>query len=253
MPNKLAIIVAHAGADSLQDALVSWGCTKFIPWINNWCAQEIEGNHAHVGVFDGQEGMLRAYELGRKLVIDAEILAFFHDDLIIKEPWLERVLEQFEDDKVGLVGFGGALIHGTKDLYKKPYDFHQLGRDLYRSNVDDAEVHGERFKGVCDVAVLDGFSLIVRRSILDSLGGWPVELLDYSLYDYWLSCATHRLGYRIRLIGVRCHHLGGRTAVALKKAEGCGEKHELAHKYIYDEFRDVLPWNCSFDEQIREK
>jgi hypothetical protein len=91
---------------------------------------------------------------------------------------------------------------------------------------------------------LDGFALIVRRSILAMVGGWPVGTpIDYVNYDLWLSCVTHRLGYRIRLVGCRCLHLGGRTAVALGKSTS-GEEYERAHKFVYKEFPDVLPWSC---------
>src|SRR5262245_36136489 len=96
----------------------------------------------------------------------AEILAYIHDDVVChEERWDERVLEEFEDPSVGVVGFGGALWHGTDELYKRPYELTQLRRIDYLSNVDDAETHGERFDGARDVAVLDGFALIVRRKL----------------------------------------------------------------------------------------
>jgi hypothetical protein len=55
---------------------------------------------------------------------------------------------------------------------------------------------------------------------------------------------TRRLGYKIRLVGVPCQHLGGQTFVKL----GIGQdpKHWKqyldSHRYIYDEFKDVLPY-----------
>ena len=199
-------------------------------------------------IADGHKGMLQGYERGwREAAKDGcDILAFFHDDTILKEEgWVGRVLREFESPDVGLVGFGGALVHGSPDLYKRPYEHTQLGRSYYLSNVDDAEVHGARFTGSNDVAVLDGFSLIVRRDVLDRAGGWPVATLGYLGYDYWASCMVHRLGYRCRVVGARCHHLGGRTAVALKKNQDeSGEAYHAAHRYIYDEFRDVLPYSC---------
>ena len=203
MALNLAIITAHAGASCLEEAVASWKGAN---------------NQPYVHVADGYGGMLKGYQEGFELVKNYDILAFLHDDCIIKEPnWVDRVLREFESPDVGLVGFGGALVHGSPDLYKTPYHYQQLGRSYYLSNVDDAEVHGARFTGSNDVAVLDGFSLIVRRDVLDRAGGWPVATLGYLGYDYWASCMVHRLGYRCRVVGARCHHLGGRTAVALKK------------------------------------
>ena len=223
---RLAIVTAHAGADSLATCLASW-------------------RHDNVIVANGLDGMLPAYNLGWQRT-DAELVAFFHDDFEIREEgWQDRVEREFNDLAVGVVGFGGALRHGSPDLYKTPYKLEQLGRGGYLSNVDDAEVHGSRFEGVCDVAVLDGFALIVRRSLIADIGGWPVGTpVSYVGYDYWLCAGAHRLGMRCRLIGIRCHHHGGRTAVALKKADGQGPEHAKFHEWFYKAYRDVMPWKC---------
>lgn len=223
---KLAIITAHAGAECAMHCLSSWG--------------------EPVLIVPGHEGMIPAYQQGFEQS-NADVLMFVHDDVLCKEfGWKARVLREFEDPRVGLVGFGGALGHGSADLYKAPYDYHQLGRSHYMSNVDDAEVHGERFTGARDVAVLDGFSLIVRREILahSKFAGWPLTTpIGYVGYDYWLCCETRRQGYRIRVLGCRVHHLGGRTFV--KKNLSCTTDEFLAaHKYIADEYKDVLPWSC---------
>ena len=98
------------------------------------------------------------------------------------------------------------------------------------------------------VAVLDGFALVVHRSLLDLVGSWPVGTpVGYSLYDYWLCCVAHRFGYRVRLVGIRCHHLGGLTAVGMGVAKGSGEAHVAAHRWLYDNFADVLPWDARGD------
>lgn len=220
----LEIITAHAGAECADACIATWGLPPFM--------------------VDGANGVLPAYQQGLEQST-SDILAYIHDDVRINEPW-NRAMIEFSDPTVGLVGFGGALQHGTNDLYKVPYHYTQLGRGTYLSNTEDAEVHGQRFTRACDVAVLDGFCLIVRRDILLKAGGWPLNTpIGYSLYDYWLSCETHRQGYRIRLVGVDCYHLGGQTAVKLQKAAGEGDSHEQAHRWIYDNYRDVLPWRCA--------
>lgn len=200
----------------------------------------------NLGVIGSYQKM---YEQAREKEFD--ILAYIHDDVYIREKgWDERVLKEFEDPTVGVVGFGGGLGHGTDDIYKTPYRLQQLARNGYLSNVDDAEVHGYRFTSECDVAVLDGFSLVVRRSLLDRCGGWTNSLQFHS-YDYFICCMAHRLGYRVRCVGVRCHHLGGRTSTtpqyqewAEKQGMKDAEVHRTSHDYIYKEFRDVLPWRC---------
>lgn len=183
---------------------------------------------------------------------DEDLLAYFHDDVVVYERgWDQRVLQAFEDEQVGVVGFGGALWHGTDGLYKVPYRLQQLARFHYYSNTRDAETHGERFTGERDVAVLDGFVLIVRRRLLDRCGGWPDVAGGFHCYDYAICALAHRYGYRVRLVGVDCHHLGGRTSTTEEYqewAKGRGvsdaEAHEKSHRWFYDEFKDVMPWRC---------
>src|SRR5438132_1398911 len=151
---RIMVITPHAGADSLQESLKSWNCDAL--------------------VVNGRAGMLSALERGWR-EHEAKFYCFIHDDVIIHdENWQNRIMTEFLDPSVGLCGLGGALGHGSPELYKVPYDYHQLGRSEFLSNMDDAEIHGKRFTGSCDVAVLDGFALIVRRQILETAGGWPV-------------------------------------------------------------------------------
>lgn len=176
----------------------------------------------------------------------ADVLAYVHDDLIIHEQdWGLRVLAEFEDPKVGIVGFGGAIRHGSLDLYKVPYRLQDLARFGYMSNVDDAEVHGERMEGSREVAVLDGFALCIRRSLLDRVGGWSTLIghCDFYGYDYAACGLARRLGYSIRVVGVRCHHLGGRTSTGVAAQAMTGQDaYDKAHRWFYEEFRDVMPW-----------
>jgi hypothetical protein len=244
---KLAIITAHAGADSLQDATNSWvGEPLFWTSDSGDVLALRKETNPPVFIINGNSGMLNAYEFAYRHVPPCDILAFLHDDTIIHDPnWLDRVMKEFEDPAVGLVGFGGALKHGDPNMYKKPYDYSQLGRSFFLSNMEDAETHGKRFTESCDAAVLDGFALIFRRDVLDRAGGWPIRQLGYIGYDYWASCISHRLGFRVRLVGVRCSHLGGRTFVkmGLGLQPGHWERFLAAHRFLYDEFKDVLPWS----------
>lgn len=244
---KMYIITAHAGAESLGRATESWmgACLKWSPVNEESGSMDFWGN-PNVLIVNGKNGMLPAYQYGYNCKPETEILAYLHDDTIINDlAWTARVLKEFRDPKVGLVGFGGATRHGDPGMYRKPYEYQQLARAGFKSNMVDAEHHGERFTGECDVAVLDGFALIVRREVLEKAGGWPLNTpIGYVCYDYWLSCMTRRLGYKIRLVGVPCQHLGGQTFVKL--GMGRDEKHWKqyidSHQYIYDEFKDVLPY-----------
>lgn len=166
------------------------------------------------------------------------IIAYIHDDLMIHEfGWDDRVLRQFEDPSVGLVGFAGALGHGEPKMYQEPFRIQNLVRRGFRSNLRDAERHGGRITGEIDVSVLDGLALFVRRSVLDACGGWPVNKpVGYFLYAEWLCCEVRRQGLRIRMVGVDCEHLGGKSSGA-----PLPYTYEQEHEYFYEANKDVMP------------
>lgn len=228
----LCVVQDAPGIDRFEDAIVD--------------GSPINARFIHARQKRGPVGCLQlAYEAA-----DTDILALVHDDVEIHEPgWDARVLREFADPSVGVVGFGGATGLADDDIYQTPYRLQQLARHNYASNVDDAEVHGERFAGERDVAVLDGFCLIVRRKLLDKMGGWPTQHLKFHMYDAALACYAKRFGYRTRLVGVRSHHRGGQTSCRTEYHEWLkrefnttdAEVHRVAHEWIAQEFRDVLP------------
>jgi len=180
---------------------------------------------------------------------DADVIGFFHNDITIHDAgWDARVLREFDDERVAVVGFGGAVAIGHPDIYKIPYDFRQLARDGFVSNLTDAEAHGTRFTGERDVAVLDSFSLIVRRSFLDRIGGWPIATYAPShCHDIWLCLMAHKLGYRVRLVGVSCTHTSGGAGpdypawAATTKWGSDDAMHKHNHLQLYRDFNGILP------------
>jgi GT2 family glycosyltransferase len=145
---------------------------------------------------------------------------------------------------------------GHPDLYKVPYEMSQLARFGYCSNVQDAETHGRREGGAVDVATLDGFCLIVRRKLLDKLGGWPYKQLPFHNYDNWLCAKAHALGYRVRMVGVYCKHLGGGHSVQTDWSDWAKQNlgktdqqiHEESHTWLYETMRGILPISVSGSE-----
>lgn len=222
--SKLVMVVATREWDGWLECMESWGKT----------ASE---RHGIVVIRDMD--VLPAYQTGYENT-NEEIIGLVHDDVEIHEGgWDVRVLREFNDPTVGVVCFGGGRGHGTPDLYTVPYHLPNLARQSFLSNMRDAERHGSRFTGECDVAIGDGFALFVRRAVLDKVGGWPVnEKYGYWLYSEWLCCETRRQGYRIRLVGVDCDHLGGRSSGHI----AASPTYEEAHRYLWENNKDVLPF-----------
>lgn len=220
--------------------------------INSWLATAKEPIKLTVIKSEGH-GPVEAYQRGLQQSTE-DILCFFHDDVTIyEEGWDVRVKEQFKNPMTGVVGFGGGTVHGRPGLYRSPYLLTDLARDGYMSNVTDAEIHGRRWAGNSVVAVLDGFSLIVSRELLIRAGGWPVKDLIFHCYDYWLCCICHRYGKSVKFVGIDCYHAGGQTSTMNKYNDWLRDElgiddvkvHQDSHRFIYENFCDVLPWDVN--------
>lgn len=186
-----------------------------------------------------------------------DVLIYVHDDVTVHDKaWPARILNCFSSGfpsrTVVAVGLGGALSLGRPNLYKESYNIWNMARGGYASNQTDAEVHGERFTGVRQVAVLDAFFMAVRTDFLRSIGGWPVSHLSHHCLDLWLACEARRHKKEIWMVGASCTHHGGGTSTSPKykdakwlQGNSLEEEHVRPHKWLYEEYRDVLPFTVT--------
>lgn len=181
------------------------------------------------------------------------IICYLHDDVTIHERgWDRRIAREFEDPRVAIVGMGGALGIGTPDLYRKPYRIEQLIRRGYRSNQTDWQTHGAQEKEACNVAVVDGFCMAVRRSFLDQIHGWKWFPYTFHCYDVALCLMARRHGWKVRMVGVNVTHHGGGASTSPEYKAWCEARgttmereHWEPHVWMYREFKDVLPFEVS--------
>lgn len=217
---------------------------------------------------------------------DADLIAFLHDDVIIEqEGWEQVVLEHFSaHPRCGLAGFGGGLGFAHADIYKVPYDYRQLARIDFVSNMREAEHHGRRVKEAMRVAALDGFALITSREFYEKGGYIPTEPADWQTapmrdgvhirgawdaclrddipfheYDAWISCRAAELGYETWMLPIACHHQGGQTSVT-RQQEYAGvlkrlgysspeDLYERGHRAVYERFGGLLPIRITKEER----
>ncbi len=204
-------------------------------------------------VVDNRSNMLtpcQAYQIAFEQYGQTKILIYCHDDIEIFDPdWLPKVLAVFSShpDCVA-VGLGGATSLGRESLYKHPYRISDMSRGDYASAQRDWSVHGTYFDGVRRVAVLDAFFLAVRTDFLREVGGWPVDHLSHHGIDLWLACEAARHRKETWAVGIDCMHYGGGTSTKpvyrdAKWLQGGGlvSDHEAPHRWLWQEYRDVLP------------
>jgi len=225
-----------------------------------WFSQDITATNLYLTHYVFDTPMMAAYQqcFERANRDGHEFIGMIHDDISIYEPgWDLRVLAEFDDPEIGVVGFFGATSHCNPNIYNEPPKPVNFARSGVISNLRrEAHVLGERYSGSCDVAVFDGLALFIRTSLLQQIGGWPQdETCRYYGYDYFISMEARRLGYRLRVVGIDCDHWSGKgmpVAKALAEAEGkidpCGdEAHRISHQILYERYKGtgVIPYIVS--------
>jgi GT2 family glycosyltransferase len=201
-------------------------------------------------------GVVQAYQHVYKIDNKHDVIVFMHDDVEIFDPhWAEEIDEMFiSDPSLAIVGLGGATGIGTPDLYKRPYHITQLIRTNYASNQRDWQVHGTHETGIRDVAVVDGFFMAIRVKFLDEIGGWTWIKSDFHCYDLAMCLMAIRRGWKVKMIGLDCHHHGGGTSTRPEYQKWCeergtdmGREHSEPHLWLANEFRDLLPYQIKGD------
>lgn len=182
-----------------------------------------------------------------------ELYCFIHDDVTIHERgWDERVRRVFlMDPRCGFVGFGGATAYGDPDIYKKPYALHHLNRQDFWSNMDAAERHGKRTTEARQIVYADSLALVMSEKFLNEIGGWSRFPFIHHGVGEFISCMARRHGYTAWLVPVSIRHgesgwgAGARENPVYKDLAsqhgGDDAVHGAVHRFLYDEFRDVLP------------
>lgn len=192
-------------------------------------------------------GVLRALNQAWSVAKDYDYIFYTHNDVLLHEVgWDEKLIRILTDEnnkgtEVGVAGFYGAKGIGTGDIYKAPYVMQQMVRleNVSNCNRMDANIHGFRnIRGeVEDVAVMDGFSLIVNIKLLNQLGGFDRNFPPHHMYDNDICLESIDKGYRNIVISMDAEHLGGRTDVGedwskpFNKTKA--EIHQEAHPVFY--------------------
>lgn len=215
------------------------------PPVRDWLIGLREGdfvirNEENVGVMPAQN---QAWQMLKK---STDFIFYTHNDVLIHEQgWddkLVRILESLPN--CGVAGFYGAKAIGTPDLYHSPYAIHQLIRMNNVSNCNrmSASIHGFRpINGEVEkVAVMDGFSLIVKTELLNKIGGFDRTYPPHHNYDNDICLESIDKGYENYVISMDAEHLGGRTDVGEDWSKPFGkskaEIHQEAHPVLYNKW-----------------
>jgi hypothetical protein len=149
-------------------------------------------------------------------ITNADIVAFFHSDLIINETgWDTRIIEAFkEHEKLGLLGFigsnqidsmGGRGLGTTSNFLGGTYS-----SEAKSWEGSPGAVHGRVSRGYSNAAVVDGCAMVFRASVLAQIPERK-DFPPHHFYDRLLSCEVREKGYEVGVLGIGCDHISGQT------------------------------------------
>jgi hypothetical protein len=192
------------------------------------------------------EGVARAAADG------ASAILCLHSDVLIEEPHWDLHLRTALGRGVRYAGFAGATGLGAPHIYQSRYDPHQLARRDFVSNLREAEQHGRRGTSPERCVVFDELSLFGTTDwFAPAWATMAASGVVHHCYGAFLAILAQKAGAQPGwMLPVRCHHYGGREAVALPAYQDWSRTlHPLgdeqfwidAHQIVYHEGRGVLP------------
>lgn len=228
--SKLSVVVSVLG----QHELATFGITKLLENITEPSTDIIiidNGNDYiyplpsprvyHHAQFENV-GVYPTFPLGFEFS-DADVVAFFHSDLIVVEKGFDdRILDAFAGDpRLGLVGFvgsneidwhggrGGGTTSNFQGLeYTQPNTDGESAPIIWRGS--PARDHGKSDAGISNAAVVDGCAMVIRRSSWEKIG-YRVDFPPHHFYDRLISTQMLEAGYKVKVLGIACDHISGQT------------------------------------------
>lgn len=137
-----------------------------------------------------------------------EVVVFLNNDTLLPSRWLDGLLRPFSDSSIGAAGPRSNFVSGPQVVEEVPYDPSRTA-DLQRFARDWRA--GNRGR-TSDVRRLVGFCLAVRRSALESLGGFDESFGIGGAEDDDLCLRLLDEGHRLVIAHESfVHHHGHRT------------------------------------------
>lgn len=210
--------------------------------------------------FEDNLGMIQSLEVAKQHST-AEILIYTHSDMFYYEKgWDHKVMEAFrKDEKLGLLGTVGGMEASPDG-----------GRGSMYCSFRNGHLHGTQTpEGVHYVALLDGCSLMFRRTALDSFE-IDKTFFPHHFYDKDWCLEVLTRGWRVGVIAMDCEHLGGQITIGGQKYQGWAtdylKKHNIQTKetgdnYFYqqnekrymEKWRSLLPIMVAKDGSYKTK
>ncbi|MCD6093491.1 MAG: glycosyltransferase [Candidatus Omnitrophica bacterium] len=170
----------------------------------------------------------------------ADYLCIMHNDVIIyEEGWLWRIIKMMEEDSfIGIAGLAGRQIIDKNGEYKEGTLIHNLSNQGLLT--PPIEINR------AEVAVIDGLCFVIRRKLLDEIGGLDERYGLMHFYDLDLSLESINAGYKNIVIPISALHInnGGnarKTAAYVEQVKSDNLLWERNKKIFLKKWKNLLP------------
>ena len=190
------IIVDNGSTDGSLDYL------RAIDRASSACVRiHVVANDQNTGFAHGcNQGLLHAR---------GQYLMLLNNDVVVTRNWLTRLLQVLEDSpRIGMVGPMTNHASGLQQIDSPPYDTGSLdGLDRFAASMANQN------KGIVENHWrLAGFCLLVKRRIIETIGGFDLRYKIGNFEDDDFCIRAHLAGFQAA-IAKACyvHHFGGQT------------------------------------------
>lgn len=130
-------------------------------------------------------GLCRAFNQGLRRARGHYVIDLSADDILLPDR-LTRQVERFEQlpPEYAVVFTNAAYIDAHDQFLEHHYPVNNLGKSL------EIVPSGYVFKKILEKYYICTPTMMMRRSVLDELGGYD-ESLDYEDFDFWVRSARH--------------------------------------------------------------
>lgn len=185
-----------------------------------------DGTDAYFKEMEAQDSRIRAVINPRNLgfalgcnqgiaLARGEYVLFLNNDTLVPRKWLSRLRAHLETRPgVGAVGAVSNWVSGPQQLEHVPFANHPDARAEMLAFAEGLAqgFHAQGF----ELARLVGFCLMVRKSLLDTIGGFDPRFGIGNFEDDDLCLRIRTTGYQTWVAkDVYVHHFGSRTFAAL--------------------------------------
>ncbi len=128
-------------------------------------------------------GNCKAFNKAYKLVKGEFVIDFATDDIMLPDR-IEKQVQYFEkcDPKVGVVFTDATYINEKGEFLRNHFEY------LFHKNLIRHIPQGDVYRDILSTYFIPGPTMMVRREVLDRLGGYDEEL-TYEDFDFWVRSA----------------------------------------------------------------